>query len=138
MTGNHQTNDVRKLLFELDFSCIGLLRHTAFHIMITCAVVRRYGFLLRAPMMYVARTVPCYRGSCCVVFRILGVSPEVYRHIIKLTAPHPTSLPMDFGGLNVASLALDVEPSQYASFDATLASLITHYESESVGPLFVW
>jgi hypothetical protein len=41
-----------------------------------------------------------------------------------------------FGGLNVPSLELDAEHAHYASFTATLANLITDYESESLGPLY--
>jgi hypothetical protein len=33
----------------------------------------------------------------------------------------------------VPSLSLDVEHTHYASFDATLANLITEYDSESLG-----
>jgi hypothetical protein len=40
------------------------------------------------------------------------------------------------GGLNVPSLELDAEPAHYASFIATLANLITDYESESLRPLY--
>jgi hypothetical protein len=47
------------------------------------------------------------------------------------------SLPAEFGGLvNVPSLELDVEPAHYASFTATLASMIIDYEYESLGPLY--
>jgi hypothetical protein len=41
----------------------------------------------------------------------------------------------EFRGLNVPLLALDAKPAHYASFEATLASLINHHESESLGPL---
>jgi hypothetical protein len=57
--------------------------------------------------------------------------------MIKSTPPHACSLPAEFGGLNAPSLALDDELAHYASFDATIACLITtHYESESLGPLY--
>jgi hypothetical protein len=46
------------------------------------------------------------------------------------------SLPAEFGGLNVPSLEIDAELPHYASFTATLANLITDYESESLGPLY--
>jgi hypothetical protein len=36
----------------------------------------------------------------------------------------------------VPALALDAEPTHYASYDATLANLITDYESEAQGPLY--
>jgi hypothetical protein len=39
-------------------------------------------------------------------------------------------------GLNVPSLELDVERAHFALFRATLANLITDYESESLGPMY--
>jgi hypothetical protein len=36
----------------------------------------------------------------------------------------------------VSSLALDAEPTKYASFDVTLANLYSDYVPESLGPLF--
>jgi hypothetical protein len=38
--------------------------------------------------------------------------------------------------LNVPSLELDVERAHYALFSATLANLITDYESESLDPMY--
>jgi hypothetical protein len=50
-------------------------------------------------------------------------------------AKRQLSLPAEFEGLNVPSLELDAEPAHYALFTATLANVITDYESESLGPL---
>jgi hypothetical protein len=51
-------------------------------------------------------------------------------------AKRQLSLPAEFGGLNVPSLELDIELAHYASFIATLANLISDYESESLGPMY--
>jgi hypothetical protein len=69
-------------------------------------------------------------------FRIFGASSAVHTHDQINCATRQLSLPAEFRGLNIPSFALDVEPAHNASFDATLASLITNYESESLGPLY--
>jgi hypothetical protein len=103
--------------------------------MITCAV-RRCGFLLRTlpldicrPYLFVAD-----RAVCTTVLRILGVSQDLQTLDQVNCAKRHLSLP-EFGGLNVPSLELDVKLAHYASFTATLANLIYHYESESLGPM---
>jgi hypothetical protein len=51
-------------------------------------------------------------------------------------ANYKLSLPMEFLRLNVPYLELDVELAHYALFTATLANLITDYESKSLGPMY--
>jgi hypothetical protein len=106
--------------------------------MITCAVPR-YGFVHRThsppevcrPYLAIVDSV-----ARCVVFRILGF-PRRYKHIIKVIAPCVRSpFPWSFGGLNMPSLALDFEPAHYASFEATLASLISDCDSKSLSPFY--
>jgi hypothetical protein len=65
--------------------------HSAFRVMITCAV-RRYGFLLRTLPPSVCRPYLATFDSVVryVVFRIFGVSREIWN--IKLIAPHANSL----------------------------------------------
>jgi hypothetical protein len=111
--------------------------HAAFRLMITFAV-RRYGFLLRTlpPDIcrpYLATTDRAVRAA---VYRILVVSPDAQTLNQLNCAKRQLSLPAKFGGLNVPSLELDAEPAHYASFTATLANMITDYESESQGPLY--
>jgi hypothetical protein len=73
----------------------------------------------------------------CLFFRILGVFPEVHTHNQTNRATRELSLhDGDFRGLSVPSFALDVGSAHYALLDATLASLITDYESESLGSLY--
>jgi hypothetical protein len=67
---------------------------------------------------------------------MFGVFPEVQTNDQIICATRQLSLPAEFGGLNVPPLALDAEPPHFVSFDATLASLTTHYKSESLGPLY--
>jgi hypothetical protein len=43
-------------------------------------------------------------------------------------AKRKLSVPAEFGGLNEASLELDVEHAHYASFTATFANMITYYQ----------
>jgi hypothetical protein len=105
--------------------------------MITCAV-RRYDFLLRTIPLddrrpYLAKVNSATRYT---VVRILGVSPEVQTNGQNSRAQRQLSLPAEFGGLNVPSLAPDVEHAHYASFDATPASLSTDYKSESLAHLY--
>jgi hypothetical protein len=69
------------------------------------------------------------------VFRILGVSQDVQTLDQLNFAKRQLSLPAEFGGLYVPSLELDVEHAHYASFTATLGSMITDYESDSLGPM---
>jgi hypothetical protein len=69
-------------------------------------------------------------------YRIWGVSQDVQSLYQLNCAKRQLSLPAEFGGLNILSLELDVEPAHYASFTATLAKLITYYESESLDPLY--
>jgi hypothetical protein len=55
-----------------------------------------------------------------------------YKRLIKwiiISARFPSPR-MEFGGLHVPSLELDVEHAHYASFTETLANMITDYESE--------
>jgi hypothetical protein len=66
----------------------------------------------------------------------LGVSQDAQTFDQLNFAKRQFSLPAEFGGLNVPSLELDAEHAHYASFIATLANLITDYESESLGPLY--
>jgi predicted glycoside hydrolase/deacetylase ChbG (UPF0249 family) len=67
----------------------------------------------------------------------LGVSRDVQTIDRLNCAKRQLSLPAELGGLNVSSLELDAEFAQhYASFIATLANLITYYESESLGPMY--
>jgi hypothetical protein len=66
----------------------------------------------------------------------LGVSLDAQTLDELNCAKRQLSLPAEFGELNVPSLELDAEPTHYASFTATLANLITDYESESLGPLY--
>jgi hypothetical protein len=75
------------------------------------------------------------RASRASVFRILGVSHDVQTLDQLNCAKRQLSLPAEFGGLNVLSLELDVEPLHYASLTATLANLIIDYVSESLGPM---
>jgi hypothetical protein len=69
------------------------------------------------------------------VFRILGVSQDV-KALDKLNCAKRKLFHLaEFWGLNIPSLELDAEHAHYASFTATLANLITDYESESLGPM---
>jgi hypothetical protein len=43
----------------------------------------------------------------------------------------------EFRGLSVSPLELDGEHAHYASFTVTLANVITDYESESLGPMYI-
>jgi hypothetical protein len=111
--------------------------HVAFRFMITCAV-RRYGFLLRTLphdicRLYLATPDIAVRTA---VFRILGVSQDVHTLDQLNCAKRELSLPAEFGGLNVPSLKLDAAPTHYTSFTATLANLITDYDSKSLGPMY--
>jgi hypothetical protein len=45
-------------------------------------------------------------------------------------------LPAEFGGLIVPSFELDVEHAHYTSYTATVANMISDYESESLGPMY--
>jgi hypothetical protein len=103
-----------------------------------CAV-RRYGFLLRTLPPDICRPylATAHRTVRTTVYRIiLGVSQDVQTLDQLNCAMLKLSLPAEFGGFNVPSLELDAEPSHYASFNATLANLISDYESESLGPLY--
>jgi hypothetical protein len=105
--------------------------------MITCAV-RRYGFLLCTLPPYICRPYLAIvdRVVRTSIYRILGVSHDVQTLDQLNCAKRELSLPTEFGGLNVPSLELDAEHAHYASFTATLANMITDYESESLGPLY--
>jgi hypothetical protein len=70
------------------------------------------------------------------IYRILDVSQDVQTLDQLNCTKRLLSLPAEFGGLNVPSRKLDAEYAHYASFTATLANLITDYESESLGPLY--
>jgi hypothetical protein len=61
---------------------------------------------------------------------------KTYKHYQLNCAKRQLSLPAEFGGLNVPSLEVDAEYANYASFTATLANLISNYESESLGPMY--
>jgi hypothetical protein len=96
--------------------------------MITCAVCR-YGFSLRTLPRDIRRPhlVAVNRAVRTAVFRLLAVSHDVQTLDQLNCAKYELSLPAEFGGLNVPSLELDAEHAHYASFTATLASLITDY-----------
>jgi hypothetical protein len=105
--------------------------------MITCAV-RCYGFLLRTLPQNICRPylATAYRVVHTAAYRILGVSQDV-QTLDKLNCvKRKLSLPVEFGGLNVPSLELDVESAHYTSFTATLANLVSDYESKSLGPMY--
>jgi hypothetical protein len=110
--------------------------HVAFRLMNTCAV-RRYGFLLRTLPPYICRPYLVVVDIAVrnAVFRILGVSYDVHTLDQLNCAKRQLSLPAELGGLNIPSLELDAALAHYASFTATLADLITDYESESLGPM---
>jgi hypothetical protein len=73
---------------------------------------------------------------CTAVFKILGVSHDAQTLDQRNFSKRQLSLPAEFGGLNVPPLELDVEPAQYALLTATLANMISDYESESLGPMY--
>jgi hypothetical protein len=105
--------------------------------MITSAV-RRYGLLLRTLPLDICRPyiAAADRAVRTIVYRILGVSHDV-QTLDQLNCAKPQlSPPAEFGGLNVPSLELDAEFAHYASFTATLANMLTNYESKSLGPLY--
>jgi hypothetical protein len=111
--------------------------HAAFRLMITCAV-RRYGLLLRTLPPNICRPyfATADRAVRATLYRILGVSLDT-QTLDKLNcAKRKLSLLAEYGGLNVPSLELDAELAHYASFNATLANLVTLYESELLGPLY--
>jgi hypothetical protein len=62
----------------------------------------------------------------------LGVSQDAQTLDQQNRAKRKTSLPAEFGGLNVSSLELDAEHARYASFSTTPANLIIDDESESL------
>jgi hypothetical protein len=78
--------------------------------MITCAL-RRYGFLLRTLLLDVCRMYLATADSDVrsAVFRKFGVSPEVQTHDKINCSTRLLFLITEFGGLNVPSLAIDVE-----------------------------
>jgi hypothetical protein len=69
-------------------------------------------------------------------FRVLGVSQDEHTLDKLNCAKRQLSLPAEFGGHTVSSLEPDAELARNASFTATLANLITDYESESLGPMY--
>jgi hypothetical protein len=79
--------------------------HAAFRLMITCAV-RRYGFLLRTlPTDFCQQyLVAAHIAVRTIVFRLLGVSHDVYTLDELNCAKFQLSLPTEFKGLNVPSL----------------------------------
>jgi hypothetical protein len=84
--------------------------------------------------LYLATADRVFRIAVC---RVLGVSHDVQTLIDQLNcAKRQLSLLAEFGGLNVPSLELDVQRARYASFNATLANIITDYEPESLGPMY--
>jgi hypothetical protein len=70
------------------------------------------------------------------VYRILGNSQDVPTLDQLNCTKRQLSLPAEFRGLNVPALELDAKNAHYASFTATLANLITHDESESLGHMY--
>jgi hypothetical protein len=70
------------------------------------------------------------------VLRILDISENVQTLDHLSHAKRKLSMPAEFGGRNVPSLELDFEHAHYASFTATLANMITDYESESIDPMY--
>jgi hypothetical protein len=88
--------------------------------------------------MYIARTLLLWivLFGPLPLFVFFCVSPEVQAHEQINPATRELSLPAEFGGLNVPSLALDAELAHYASFEASVAILIIDYEYESLGPLY--
>jgi hypothetical protein len=129
--------------FASDFGGV----HSAFRLTITCTV-RRYGFLLHnlppdvcRPYLAAADSVVWYAIFRIFEFRVFETlkpqTPlEVYTHDQMNCATRHFPLPAEFGGLDVPSFAIDVEPTHYASFDATLAIHIIDCKSESLGPLY--
>jgi hypothetical protein len=110
--------------------------HAAFRWMTACTV-RRYGFLPRTLPPDICRLYlgVAYRVVRTAVFGILGVSHDVQTLDKVNCAKCKLSLPAEFRGLNVPSLELDAKLAHYASFIATLANLISDYESESLGSM---
>jgi hypothetical protein len=69
---------------------------------------------------------------------IFGVSPEVQTHDKISCATSQLSLPAEFGGLNLPSLALDDEPTHYKLHSTRVSQVLLclNYESESRGPFY--
>jgi hypothetical protein len=91
--------------------------HAAFRLMITCAIHRRYGFLLRTlpPNICQPYLAIAHRAARTAVYRIFGVSQDVQTLDQQNCAKRQLSLPAEVGELNVPSLELDAEHAHNAS-----------------------
>jgi hypothetical protein len=75
--------------------------HSAFHMMITCPLLRHYGFLLRTlpPDIYRSYLANEGRAIRIAVFRIFGVSQNKQTLDQRSCAKREVSLSEEFGGL---------------------------------------
>jgi hypothetical protein len=111
--------------------------HAAFRLMITCAV-RHHGLLLRTVPQHICRPYLAARDRAIrvAVLRILGFSHDVHTLDQVNCAKRQLSLLAEFGWLYVPSLELDAKHAHFVSFTATLANMLAHYVSESLGPMY--